>query len=98
MINISAKLVYTLQALFELAKVYGGNVPLQAKEIAKKEGIPYKFLEQLFISLKRGGLVKSIRGANGGYILAVSTSKISVYDLFVAVSGGGDFLSVKPKK
>ncbi len=62
-----------------------GSMPL--REIAKREGISYQFLEQIFPDLRRAGLVESVRGMKGGYLLARPPSEIKVGDIVRAVEG-----------
>lgn len=61
--------------------------PLSIKEICAKEKISVFYLEQLFLNLRRQGLVKSLRGAKGGYELASSPGEITVADIMKAVEG-----------
>ena len=62
-----------------------GKEPLQAKTIAERGDISTKYLEQLITVLKRAGLVRSIRGPRGGYVLAKSPSEISMKDVIGAL-------------
>lgn len=62
-----------------------GAIPL--REVAAREGISYQFLEQIFPDLRRAGLIESVRGAGGGYLLARSPSEIRVGDIVRAVEG-----------
>ena len=62
-----------------------GKEPLQAKTIAKQEDISMKYLEQIISLLKKAGLVRSIRGPRGGYVLARPPSEISMKDVVGAL-------------
>ncbi len=73
-------------AVLELA-LNGNHGPLQVKVIAKKQNIPHRFLEQVMSALKRNGLVRSIRGAQGGYLLAKSSDEILLGDIIEAIEG-----------
>ena len=64
-----------------------GKEPLQAKTIAEGEDISTKYLEQIISPLKKAGLVRSIRGPRGGYVLAKSPSEISMKDVVLALEG-----------
>ena len=64
------------------------DVAVQIKEIADKANIPKNYLEQILVILKREGLVKSIRGANGGYMLEKNPDQILIYDIIDALEGG----------
>jgi Rrf2 family protein len=74
-------------ALMELARGDGGH-PLQSKDIASKAAIPKPFLDQLLLDLKRSGLVRSVRGPGGGYVLARAPSSVTLRDAIHAVEGG----------
>jgi Rrf2 family protein len=64
-----------------------GVTPMQIKSIAQKAGIPFNYLEQLLNQLRRAGLINSVRGAKGGYLLARSPDRILIYDILVALEG-----------
>ncbi len=85
--KLSAKTEYGLRALLELANRKGGS-PVQAKLIAQRQRIPHRFLEQVLNNLRKAGLVESIRGPHGGYILSHDPSAIRVSDVLEAVEGG----------
>ena len=84
--KISTKIRYGTRAVLELASRYGEG-PVELKEIAKKESISVKYLEQVIIPLRTGGLVKSIRGSKGGYSLAKPPSEVSLKDVFEILEG-----------
>lgn len=84
--RFSAKGEYGVMAILELA-LNSGQGPVQVRNIAKKQGIPVRFLEQVMSALKKAGLVESIRGAQGGYILARSSSEISLAQVLEAIDG-----------
>ena len=72
--------------MLELASHYGEG-PIELKEIAKKENISLKYLEQVINPLRAAGLVKSIRGSKGGYSLAKPPSEICLYDVVETLEG-----------
>jgi Rrf2 family protein len=84
--KISTKIRYGTRAMLELASHYGEG-PIELKEIAKKENISLKYLEQVIIPLRSAGLVKSVRGSKGGYSLAKSPSEIFLNDLVEVLEG-----------
>ncbi|MDY6970335.1 MAG: Rrf2 family transcriptional regulator [Spirochaetota bacterium] len=86
MLTISAKGTYGLAAVFELAKQYNQG-PLHIKFIAETQGIPQNYLEQLLVKLKKAQIVKSYRGAQGGYELADSPANITVNDILNCLEG-----------
>jgi Rrf2 family protein len=84
--KISTKIRYGARAMLELASRYGEG-PIELKEIAKKEDISLKYLEQVINPLRAAGLVKSTRGAKGGYSLAKPPSEICLYDVVETLEG-----------
>jgi Rrf2 family protein len=75
-----------MRAVLELAMEYGKK-PMQIKAIADREDISNKYLEQLIAMLKAAGLVRSIRGPRGGYVLARPPQEISLKDVFLTLEG-----------
>lgn len=84
--RFSAKGEYGILAVFELAQ-HAGETPLQAKTIAKNQRIPLRFLEQVLSGLRKAGLVESVRGAQGGYVLNKMPSEIRISDVLEAMEG-----------
>jgi len=91
---ISTKGVYGLTAMYELSK-HDKETPMQIKEISSNANIPQNYLEQLLSKLRRAELVKSIRGAKGGYILAKGPEDINVLDILVALEGDINVVDAK---
>lgn len=85
--ELSCKCEYALLALLELAIQYNEGETLQIRQIAAQQNIPDRYLEQLLATLRRGGLVKSQRGAKGGYILAREPWKITLLDVLNCLEG-----------
>jgi Rrf2 family protein len=84
--RISAKGEYAIRALLDLAVHHGeGLVPIQ--EVARRQRIPQRYLEQVLLLLKRAGLLESKRGATGGYQLMRAPGAISVGEVLRAVEG-----------
>ncbi len=84
--KLSTRTRYGLRAIVELASNHGKG-PLQLKIIASNQDISLKYLEQLMATLKSAGLVRSLRGAKGGYILAKAANQIKLSDVFSALEG-----------
>jgi Rrf2 family protein len=84
--RISSRGQYGLRALAVLARRQGER-PTQVREIARVEGLSAKYLEQLLGRLRSGGLVKSVRGARGGYQLARPAHEITVREVLVLLEG-----------
>ncbi|GFR35759.1 transcriptional regulator [Thermobrachium celere] len=72
--------------MFELALNYG-NEPLSIKTISERQNISEYYLEQLFSALRKAGLIQSVRGAQGGYILSRPPSQITVADILDVLEG-----------
>ena len=84
--KLSTKGRYSVTALYELALHYGeGVVPL--KTIAQTQQISENYLEQLMSPLRRAGLVESVRGAQGGYTLALPPEEVTIGRIITAVEG-----------
>jgi Rrf2 family transcriptional regulator, cysteine metabolism repressor len=78
---------YSLKALLMLADRYPGAQPLRVEEIAAVQGVPENYLRRLLIELKRGGLVLSQKGPNGGYMLARPPARITMADVVEIIEG-----------
>ena len=85
--NISSRCEYACRAVVELARNEGSGEPLTATVIADRRAIPEKYLVHILLQLKRAGIVRSVRGAYGGYLLARSPDDISLLDVIQAVDG-----------
>lgn len=83
--RISTKGRYALAAAVSMAQQNGSGGYITAVSISDKLGISKIYLEQVFSLLKRGGLVVSVKGAQGGYLLSRSPAKISAYDILSSV-------------
>ena len=85
--QLSSKSEYALLALLELAGHYHDGEPLQIRQIAAKQNIPDRYLEQLLATLRRCGLIRSLRGAKGGYILGREPWKITIFEVVGCIEG-----------
>ncbi|OGH05096.1 MAG: hypothetical protein A2600_02690 [Candidatus Lambdaproteobacteria bacterium RIFOXYD1_FULL_56_27] len=85
--SISSKCRYGILAVLALGENYGGGL-LQIKDIAAAKNIPRQYLEQIFNRLVNAGVVSSVRGKKGGYVLAQDPAKVSVLDLVDVLEGG----------
>ncbi len=95
--KISYKGDYALKTLLELALNYNKGV-LSITELAKRCDIPDKFLEQVLLTLKKGGFVDSKRGINGGYFLASSPERITVGEAVRFIEGPVEPISCVGRK
>lgn len=84
--RLTAKSEYGLLAMIELA-CRSRDEPVSAREISRVQRIPPKYLEQLFVSLRRSGLVNAVRGARGGFTLNRPATDITVLDIVEALEG-----------
>ncbi|GAB2781949.1 RrF2 family transcriptional regulator [Streptomyces chlorus] len=84
--RISARADYAVRAALQLA-ASRDDVPLKTEAIADAQDIPHKFLEGILNDMRRGGLVLSRRGGNGGYRLARPAESISIADVIRVVDG-----------
>ena len=85
--KISSKTDYALKTLLDLGLHYGEGV-ISVRDMTKRQVIPKRFLEQILIVLKNAGMVNSVRGVRGGYMLARKPSEISIAAV-VAVTENG---------
>lgn len=86
MMQVSQKTRYALRAMFELAKRYNQG-PVRISEIADKQAIPPRFLEGILNQLRQAGLLRSVRGARGGYEMAADPAEVSVGDMIRVIEG-----------
>lgn len=84
--RLSRKSEYALLALIDLASNYPAKM-VKIVEVANRNGIPKKYLEQIFLQLKGAGYVKSTRGANGGYELAKAPDEINLAEIIRLIDG-----------
>ena len=84
--KLSTKGRYGIHAMYDLAQ-YGSDTPQPIKSIAERQNIPEAYLEQLIGQLRRSGLVKSVRGAQGGYLLSRSPAEITVGEVLRTLEG-----------
>ncbi len=84
-VKVSAKSDYAVRALLELAQA--GEGPVKGERLAQAQEIPLKFLENILIDLRHAGIIRSQRGAEGGYWLARAPDRISVGEVIRAVDG-----------
>ncbi|MBV9330021.1 MAG: Rrf2 family transcriptional regulator [Alphaproteobacteria bacterium] len=83
---LSQKARYALHALIALAR-HGGREPMLIADIAEEARLPRKFLEQILVDLKKRGIVRSLRGRAGGYLLGRHPKDISFAEIIRAIDG-----------
>ena len=94
--KLSSRLEYALVALLEIAKHQAQGKPLKVNEIAASQSLPERYLDQIFTSLKRQGILSSQRGMKGGYLLARELWQITLLDVVIAIEGSGDRQKIDP--
>jgi Rrf2 family protein len=87
MLKVSQKLEYAIRAMIELAEHRDDETLIPAREIAERQQVPLRFLEQQLGALSRAGLVESFRGAGGGCRLARDPRDITVAEVADAIEG-----------
>ena len=83
--NFTTKSRYAVNALADLEYLSNYESPVALKDIADRQGIDLTYLEQLFRKLRIAGIVKSVRGRNGGYVYATTPQDISIKNIMDAV-------------
>ncbi len=92
MLSIPTKPRYGLRALLDIAMHERPGNPVLLRDIAKRQQISDRYLEHVLTSLRNAGLVKSIRGAKGGYFLGKLPAEITVMDVFRATAGAPELV------
>jgi Rrf2 family cysteine metabolism transcriptional repressor len=89
LITITSKSRYAVQALTELARLGAlpGGQPVPIAELARRREIPLQFLEQLFATLRRAGMLQSQRGVKGGYTFVKDPSELTVLEIVQLLEG-----------
>ena len=77
MLDPSKKLVYAVESVVDIA-YNGGSEPVRSREIAKRQGVPHRYLEQVMQRLVHAGILRGVRGPRGGYLLARERRRITL--------------------
>ena len=85
--NISARCEYACRALVELGTHFAAQQTVTSQEIAERRHIPEKYLVHILLQLKRAGLVRSLRGSQGGYLLGRAPDEVRLLDIIEAIDG-----------
>ena len=85
--KLSVKSDYATRAVLGLARHYPAGTALRVEDLASGQGVPANYLVQILIELKSQGIAKSVRGKEGGYLLARAPSEITVGDVLRAIHG-----------
>jgi Rrf2 family iron-sulfur cluster assembly transcriptional regulator len=82
--NLTTKGRYAVMAMVDLA-MNGKEKPVSLADIASRQDIALSYLEQIFMRLRKAGLVKSVRGPGGGYIISINAENMPISDIVIAV-------------
>lgn len=85
--RFSARVEYAAIAVLNIACHGRNHGPVSLRAICAEQGVPSRFLVHILLQLKRGGIVKSSRGASGGYVLARPSDEITLRDIYIAIEG-----------
>ncbi len=86
MLRLSTKGQYGVRAMYEIARGYPDS-PVNIKLISERQDVSIHYLEQILNRLRRAGLIKSIKGPGGGYLLSKKPSDISIADILIELEG-----------
>jgi Rrf2 family protein len=86
-VKLSVKSDYAARAVLGLARHYPAGLALRVEDLAAEQGVPANYLVQILIELKAQGIARSVRGKEGGYLLARPPGEISLGDVLRAVHG-----------
>ncbi len=84
--KLSTKVTYAARSLVDLIKNYN-NKPVSIKEIAERQKISHRYLENIFTQLRREGILESIKGNNGGFYIKKDLSKITLLNIIEILDG-----------
>jgi Rrf2 family protein len=86
-VKLSVKSDYATRAVLGLARHFPNKTALRVEDLASEQGVPANYLVQILIELKAQGIARSVRGKDGGYLLARAPSEITLGDVLRAVHG-----------
>ena len=93
--KLSTKITYGIRALFDIA-YHSCGIPAKVNDIARRQGISARYLEQIFIKFKKADIIKTVRGPKGGYMLAKRPEEISLGEIIRSIEGDIELVSCKP--
>lgn len=97
MLKLSTKPRYGLRILAQIAADGGEEAPVSGKDVARKQGISIAYIEQILIPMRKVGLVSTVRGRNGGYMLERSAEEISLLEIIELFEGHLELVSDRDK-
>lgn len=93
--KMSTKITYGVRALFDIAYHTGGK-PVKVSDISRRQGISPRYIEQIFIMFKKVGIITTVRGPKGGYLIAKEPDQISLGDIIRSIEGDIELVRCKP--
>ena len=93
--KLSTKITYGVRALFDIA-YHSCGIPAKVNDIARRQGISARYIEQIFIMFKKADIIRTIRGPKGGYMLSKNPEDISLGEIIRAIEGDIELVSCKP--
>lgn len=87
MLRLSTKGQYGVRAMFEIARGYSQEMPVRIKDISNMQDVSVSYLEQILNTLRKAGLIKSVRGPGGGYMLSRGPDEISISNILKELEG-----------
>ena len=87
-VKLSVKSDYAARAVLGLARQYPTGTALRVEDLAARQGVPANYLVQILIELKAQGIVKSVRGKEGGYLLGRTPAQITLAEIAWSLLGG----------
>ncbi len=91
--QLSTKPRYALRILLQLATAAGENKAVKGKELSEQQNVTEAYIEQIMLPLKRSRMIKTVRGCNGGYMLAKPATEISVLNVIEVFEGELSFVN-----
>ena len=85
--KLSTRCRYAVRSLLDLALHSNDGELVLLKSVAKRQQISVKYLESIFATLRRAGIIKGVRGANGGYLLLKDPADVTIYDIVYSMQG-----------
>ena len=83
--KVSSRADYALSCILRVADKHDGHEPVTVREVAEKEKLEPDYVEQMFVAMKKAGILKSLRGKSGGYVLARTPDKVTAKDVVKAI-------------
>jgi len=92
--KLSTKITYGVRALFDIA-YHSCGMPAKVNDIARRQGISPRYIEQIFICFKKAGIIRTVRGPKGGYMLDKKPEEVSIGDIIRAIEGNIELVGCK---